>query len=701
MNAVPKETPQAAARRFAAKVLQSGYQPNGLHEYQDAGGNPVFWRIRCKHPDTGDKWIRPMCWDGSGYVLGEPEKPTTGALLYRLPDLLARTDEPVWVVEGEACADALAKRGKVATTSGSASSADGADWEPLRARSVILWPDNDGAGRKYADTVAARLRAIGCDVRRVDVDALGLPDGGDVVDWLADGGDVDDVPMVDTSAAASIPHESRAHDDETRSAPEPLRRPVPPAEPYPLAELGEVLRPAAEAIRRVIQAPDAITGGALLAAASLAVQAQADVHIDGRVIPLSLWLLSVAESGERKSAVDAEAMRAAREYEKELMAAHAEELEQHEADLAEWEARRDAVKGEAKKAKGEGLARKLKALGPPPPAPLLPRVTAADFTAEGVFKLLAAGMPTIGAFTDEAALVFGGHGMAKETVMRTAGTLCKLWDRGELDRVRSGDGATKLHGRRFALHLLAQPVIAERALSDDVLAGQGFLARCLLAWPQGTAGTRQYQNESLRNDPALQRLAAVLLARHRQALPLAQGERQELAPRGLVLDADAFAMYRQLHDTVEGHMGPNGRFAQVKAWASKTAEQALRIAGVLTLVEDAHAAAITGPTMERAAELALWHLNEALRLAGTAEVSPETRDAEALLEWAHATGRSVIYSTEVMNKGPNRIREREAFLAAIAELVAAGWAHPVEGGMVLDGARRRQVWRIVPASEGR
>ncbi|WP_147653993.1 YfjI family protein [Vulcaniibacterium gelatinicum] len=484
-------------------------------------------------------------------------------------------------------------------------------------------------------------------------------------------------------------------------APEPLRRPTPPPEPYPLAELGEVLAPAAEAIRRVIQAPDAIIGGALLAAASLATQAQADVHLDGRVIPLSLWLLSVAESGERKSAVDGEAMQAAREYERELSKAYGEDCDRHAADLAEWEARRDAVRGEAKQRKGDGLAAKLQALGAGPPAPLLPRVTAADFTAEGLFKLLSAGRPTIGAFTDEAALVFGGHGMAKETVMRTAGTLCKLWDRGELDRVRSGDGAAKLYGRRFALHLLAQPVIAERALSDDVLAGQGFLARCLLAWPEGTAGTRPYQAVSLRDDPAMQRLRARLLYLHRLALPLAEGERQELAPRALRLSADAFAYWRTVHDTVEGQCGPGGRFAQVKPWASKTAEQALRIAGVLTLVEAPDAQVIEVGTVERAAELALWHLNEAVRLAGTAALSPEVRDAEALLQWAHATGRSYLHSREALRLGPSRIRERDTFERAIGELVRAGWAEPVEGGMHLDGAHRRHAWRIVPASEGR
>ncbi|MBK6376518.1 MAG: DUF3987 domain-containing protein [Xanthomonadales bacterium] len=108
-----------------------------------------------------------------------------------------------------------------------------------------------------------------------------------------------------------------SHDSQLRrEAPEPLRRPVPPPEPYPIAELGPILRPACEAIRRVIQAPDAVCGGALLAAASLAVQALVNVEIDGRAIPLTLWLVSIAESGERKSACDAEGMRPAREHEK-------------------------------------------------------------------------------------------------------------------------------------------------------------------------------------------------------------------------------------------------------------------------------------------------------------------------------------------------------------------------------------------------
>lgn len=675
MSAVPVETPKDAARRLADAAIRDGFRPAALHEYRNADGTPAYWRIRCKHPGSGEKWIRPMRWNGTGYVLGEPPAPATGRALYRLPELLAADPSaPVWIVEGEACADALAKAGKVATTSGSASSADAADWSPLRGRSAILWPDHDEAGTKYADAVETRLRALGCAVERVDVAALGLPEHGDVVDWLAanPGGNLDTLPMV--------------HDPAVRVdgfAPEPLRRPVPPPEPYPIAELGPILQPAAESLRRVIQAPDAVCGASVLAAASLAAQALADIEIDGRIIPLSLWMLTIAESGERKSAVDAEAMRAARDYEKELAKGYESDLCIHAADVAEWEARCADARKQAGKRHGAGLADALKAIGPAPLAPPVPRLIVGDFTAEGLAKLLAAGWPSVGAFTDEAALVFGGHGMSKEAVARTAGTLCKLWDNGTLDRVRSLDGATKLYGRRLALHLLAQPVIAERALSDDVLAGQGFLARCLLAWPESTAGTRSYRAESLRDDAALARMAYRLGELHRQPLPLAEGERQELRPRALHLDAAAKAVWVQLHDAVEAGMGPGGQFATVKPWASKTPEQALRIAGVLALLESDAVQTITADTMARAAELALWHLHEAVRLAGTAEVSPEVRDAEALLKWCHETGRTLLYSTDALHKGPARIRERETFARAMGELERAGWAEAVEGGMEL------------------
>lgn len=499
---------------------------------------------------------------------------------------------------------------------------------------------------------------------------------------------------------ATPPKDSQTSRD-SQPAPEPLRRPVPAPEPYPLDELGDLLGPAARSLHRVIRAPDAICGASVLAAASLAAQGLADVENDGRVHPLSLWHFTVAESGERKTATDAEAMKAAKEFEKSLQFAYVNLAESHQAAMEEWEARREAAKAASKKRNGEGLKAALQDIGPAPAAPMLPKVIVGDFTAEGLAKLLALGRPSVGAFTDEAALVVGGHGMSKEAVMRTAATLSKLWDRGELDRVRAGDGAMKLYGRRLALHLMAQPVIADAAFSNPILAGQGFLARCLISWPSSTAGSRDYVSEDLTQDQAMRALHTTLYRIHSLDLPIGDGDPQELTPRRLALSLEARDTWRRLHDAVEAGMAPKGRFALVKAWASKTPEQCLRIAGVLTVVERPDATTIDASTVERAAEIALWHLVEASRMAGTATVSPEILDAEALLAWAHESGRSMLHSGAALRLGPSRIRERPRFDAAMQELERAGWAHKVGGGAQLDGAHRRHVWSIVPAAEGR
>ena len=181
---IASETPQHAARRLLAGALREGFRPVALHEYRSADGEPLFWRARLRHPD-GRKAIRPIRWSGERFELGEPPAPAAGRPLYGLDRLAARPGESVIVAEGESCADALAALGLLATTSGGSDSAGRADWQPLAGRDVLIWPDADEAGARYAAEVAERLRALGCRVRVVDVAALGLPPKADVVDWLA------------------------------------------------------------------------------------------------------------------------------------------------------------------------------------------------------------------------------------------------------------------------------------------------------------------------------------------------------------------------------------------------------------------------------------------------------------------------------------------------------------------------------------
>ena len=92
--------------------------------------------------------------------------------------------------------------------------------------------------------------------------------------------------------------------------PLPLFPPLPPAERYPVEALGPVLSRAALAIARKVQVPEAIAAQSVLATAALAAQAHADVVLPfGQTRPLSLFLVTIAGSGDRKSSADNEALR--------------------------------------------------------------------------------------------------------------------------------------------------------------------------------------------------------------------------------------------------------------------------------------------------------------------------------------------------------------------------------------------------------
>lgn len=200
------ETPKAAARRLSARARREGYQPEALHAYTNADGEPQFWRIRLKNPATGEKWIRPMHENGAGFELGEPKFGAAGKPLYAL-DRITAADlaTPIYIVEGEKAADALLALGAVATTSGGAESADRADWTPLRDRTCILWPDRDDPGREYAGNVATILQGLNCNLQTVDIDALDLPPKGDARDWAQANPDatIDDVHALPTIHAKS------------------------------------------------------------------------------------------------------------------------------------------------------------------------------------------------------------------------------------------------------------------------------------------------------------------------------------------------------------------------------------------------------------------------------------------------------------------------------------------------------------------
>ncbi len=487
-----------------------------------------------------------------------------------------------------------------------------------------------------------------------------------------------------------------------RLEPDPLRREPPPAEPYPVEALGPILGPAVRSLHRIIQAPDALIAQSLLAAAALCVQPHANVIIDGRVMPLSLFCLTVGASGERKSAVDTLALKPVQERQRELVEAYKADTLTHKAEVRLHEqTERELLKSKvvdlkAVKANRQAQQQAAAAMQEPPAPPLLPNLLVGEPTAEGLFKLFALGQPALGLFSDEGALFVGGHALAKDSRLRTIGALSKLWDGKPLDRVRSLDGASVLYDRRLSLHLMVQPRIAAELLADEVYIDQGILSRILLAWPTSTAGTRRYVVEDPAQDPAVTRYWKTLATLLTRPYPLRPETRNELQPRCIPLASAAKAAWIQYADTIETQLGDGGVLEPVRGLANKAAEHAARLAGVLAVIENPDCAEISLVQVRAGIGLMDYYLTEALRVQSVGIGDPVLRLAEQVLTWMHDAGHTHVYPAVVYQRGPYSVRDAETARRVLAILEKHRWLVKQPDGKEIDGTYRREAWEVVP-----
>ena len=185
--------PQNGDRGTAFEVVAT-------YDYKDGRGKLLFQVVRLA--DKGFRQRRP---DGSGrwsWALGSVRR-----VPYRLPELLMRNEERVFVTEGEKDADRLHSLGLLATTNPGGAGKWRADYnEHFKGRDVVVLPDNDDPGRAHADKVAAQLSRVASTVKVVEIP--GLPEKGDVSDWLDASGDPEKLLKLVEAAPETAPSAS-------------------------------------------------------------------------------------------------------------------------------------------------------------------------------------------------------------------------------------------------------------------------------------------------------------------------------------------------------------------------------------------------------------------------------------------------------------------------------------------------------------
>ena len=467
------------------------------------------------------------------------------------------------------------------------------------------------------------------------------------------------------------------------------------SEPYPIDALPPVIQAAVAEVQGFTKAPVPLVASSAVAAVSLAVQAYVDVERSaGLTGPVSLFLLSIAESGERKSTCDRFFTAAIREYERESNEASKPELSQYSADHKIWESKRaglgDAIKRAADKGGTAELETKLRELEEQKPTrPRVPRLFYGDATPEALTHGLADTWPSGGVLSSEAGSILGSHAMGAESQMRNLAILNLLWDGTpqSFDRRKEG-GSFKVDGARLTVALQVQEATLRSFLdrTGDLARGTGFLARFLVAWPESTQGARPF-TESPAAWPALsafhRQIAYILSSRP----PL--NEAGGLTPALLTMTPEAKAEWIKYHDAIERELSAGGELRDVRDVASKSADNAARLAALFHVFEHGVGGAIGRDAFEGASRIAAWHLHESRRFLGELALPPDVSNASYLDAWLVAyccrerTDR--VPRREVQRHvTPARLRHKAALSQALRDLAEAGRVQEVAEGKRKD-----------------
>ena len=152
---VPQGAPKAEPHPRLGK-------PSTLWRFRDFEGRTLGFTCRFDKPDGGKEILPLTFWkDGTGHQRWRWTAFPVSRPLYGLDRLAAHPNAPVIVTEGEKAADGAATLfpDHVAVTSpGGCKAAGKANWTPLKGRHVVVWPDNDEAGVRYAEAVGRLCR---------------------------------------------------------------------------------------------------------------------------------------------------------------------------------------------------------------------------------------------------------------------------------------------------------------------------------------------------------------------------------------------------------------------------------------------------------------------------------------------------------------------------------------------------------------
>jgi hypothetical protein len=640
--------------------------------YEHADGSPAFCVQRIKNQDGTKKCPQwgptkdGIQWQNN---MDNVEKPLP---LYNLPAILANPDAVVVMYEGEPCVHAHMDAGLPGiptTCSGGAGKAHLTNFSHLAGRVVVMSPDNDLPGEQHKEGV--RQRAFEANVQSMKVLRLpSLPDKGDVVDWLHDGG----TPELFSALMEDAEEMERPSSHEDVLHDEPVSLDTPNLPTLPTEAFPGWLRAMVESVAEATETPVELAALQGLAVLSASCQRKFVVQVKpGYVEPLSLWTATVLESGNRKTTVMHTMAKPLMEYERRQGDAKKVDMERVQSERESIEARIHAIRSKAAKGTSEAFEdakQEIRALEEIlPDIPVVPKLWVQDITPEKLGEMMAENGERMALLSDEAGIFAIMNGLYSQGVANL--DIFLQSHSGFPYRVhRRGRPPIDMHHPALAIGLSPQPSILRDLGNNKAFRGRGLLARFLYAIPRSTVGNRTFSGRPVAEHVAGQYQAyieALLTVDPPQTMD------NEMGVYTLFLEEAAVREWLEFSLHVEGWLREGGPYEHMRDWAGKLPGVVVRLAGNLHCA--AHALGqpwtikISCETMKEAIGLAVALGQHALAAFDMMALDPQIEDARKVWRWIVRKKTAVFTARECFQDLRGSFKKMEALSRALNILV--------------------------------
>ncbi|MGH8385048.1 MAG: YfjI family protein [Pseudomonas sp.] len=442
-----------------------------------------------------------------------------------------------------------------------------------------------------------------------------------------------------------------------------------PGGAFPRSMALPIIGAAVDEAERNIMAPRALIYSAALPAMATAAQASIDVcKPNGQIGPVSIMVLTVANSGERKSTAENVFMGGVRRFQDEMDVIYQSELSDWRAKQSIWDARRKAILKETLLLdQSEGGDPNKQLMEHQACAPIKPRrfkLLYEDATSEALFLGLHQNIPVAGLISSEGGGVLTGkafNDLSKQNALWSGDTIT-------VDRVSAE--SYEVRGRlTVSLMVQESSFFSYMEKNGEKSRGSGLWARFLVCSPESTQGTRFITEGAARWDCCdrfSERVGEILKS---SVEFLADPKKPKLVVR---FSLAAIHRWVSIFNGVEAQIKPGGRYFGMGDHASKLADNIARVAAIFHFFEKKDGD-IAVETLEAAIDVCFWYSDEFLRMFSL----PPQDEADALelddwLQLKRESGEQFVAKNLVLQKGPGHLRKVKRLDPAIEVLVAQG-----------------------------